>query len=325
VTSPESLTALAPVQARGTVDVTVTTPAGTSSATAADQFTYLPDTTPPSVSGTVAPPPNLAGWNTTSPATVNLLATDELCGSGVNSITYLAFGAEPIPVTSVIGTTASIPITVDGVTTVAFVATDNAGNSSTVQTIRVRLDTVPPTVTITSPAATTYLLNQVVNAGYSCTDATSGVATCVGTVANGNPVNTSTLGSNSFSVNASDVAGNTSSATVTYLVAYNICLLYNPAKGVHSGSTVPIKLQICDATNADLSSSTITLTLIGVASASSPGTIVQPLTGTFRFDPTLPGYITNVSTKGLAPGSYVLEFTISGSDTTVHTAPFTVT
>jgi hypothetical protein len=325
VTSPESLTAVAPAQARGTVDVTVTTPAGASPANAADQFTYSPDTAPPSISASISPPPNLAGWNTTSPATVNLVATDGFCGSGVNTITYQAFGAEVIPLTSISGATVSIPITVDGVTTVAFVATDNAGNTSAVQTTTVQLDTMPPAIAISSPAATAYLLNQVVNAAYLCTDATSGVATCIGTVANGSPINTSTVGPNSFTVTASDVAGNSSSATVSYMVAYNICLLYNPSKGVKSGSTDPIKLQICDANNANLSSPTITLTLIGVASASSPSTIVQPLSGTFRYDPTLPGYITNVSTKGLAPGSYVLEFTISGSDTTVHMVPFIVT
>src|SRR5205814_1367735 len=133
-----------------------------------DQFTYLPDTTAPTISASISPSPNGAGWNNTSPATAILSAFDNVCGSGVQKITYSATGAQPIASTDVFAASASIPITTDGVTTVTFTATDNAGNTSAPQTAIVRLDTVAPSITITSPTATTYLLNQVVNASYSC-------------------------------------------------------------------------------------------------------------------------------------------------------------
>src|SRR5439155_1192639 len=50
---------------------------------------------------------------------------------------------------------------------------------------------------------------------------------------------------------------------------YNVCLLYDPTKAVKSGSTIPIKLQLCDATGNDLSSSGITLHAVSVTQVSS--------------------------------------------------------
>lgn len=319
VTTPESLTAVAPSHAAGTVDVTVTTPAGTSDTGAADSFTYVADTTAPTAFGSASPAPNLAGWNKTSPVTVNLSASDNSCGSGVRKITYSATGAQPIAATDVFASATTVPITTDGVTTVTFTATDNAGNTSAPQSVVVRLDTVAPSISITSPTATNYLLNQVVNAAYSCSDGTSGVASCAGPVASGSPFNTSTLGPKTFTVNAADVAGNTSSSGVTYNVAYRICLLYDPLNPPKAGnSTIAIKVRICDANGVNLSSPSITLTPSQIV-----GPTPRPFTTPFRYDSTLGGYIVNVSTKGLTSGNYNLLFTISGADASTHLAPFT--
>ena len=59
------------------------------------------------------------------------------------------------------------------------------------------------------------------NASYSCTDDAggSGVASCTGTVPNGSPIDTSTLGQHPFTVDAQDNAGNPASTTVHYTVA----------------------------------------------------------------------------------------------------------
>ena len=46
-----------------------------------------------------------------------------------------------------------------------------------------------------------------------------GLATCTGTVANGAAIDTSSMGTKSFVVTASDAVGNTSSTTVSYTVA----------------------------------------------------------------------------------------------------------
>jgi len=81
-------------------------------------------------------------------------------------------------------------------------------------------DTTAPTVTITSPAnGDTYKIGQQVAAAYSCTDpGGSGVATCAGTVAQGAMIDTAAAGPHTFTVNATDNAGNPGSASVNYNV-----------------------------------------------------------------------------------------------------------
>ncbi|MFE5494741.1 hypothetical protein ACFQ7Z_32955 [Streptomyces virginiae] len=219
---------------------------------------------------TVSLTPNSAGWNTTSPTLVNIGALDRSCGFGVQKITYSASDAQPTTSTDVPGAAAAVAITTNGVTTVTYTATDAAGNTSPVQTITVRLDTAGPVITIVRSAAGTYLYRQPVTAPYSCTDATSGVASCVGTVPNSSPINTSTLGSPTFTVNATDNATNPSTKTVTYNVAYRICLLYDPNRPVRMLGQVIISLRICDTNGNNLSSSNITLTA-AASPALSPG------------------------------------------------------
>jgi hypothetical protein len=66
-----------------------------------------------------------------------------------------------------------------------------------------------------------YRQNAVVIADYECRDETggSGVASCVGTVPDGAPLDTTTLGVHAFQIVAQDNAGNTSTLSFSYLVA----------------------------------------------------------------------------------------------------------
>jgi len=164
-----------------------------------------------------------------------------------------------------------------------------------------------------------YTLKQVVAASYNCTDATSGIASCAGTVANGSNIDTASVGSKSFTVNAEDNAGNTASQTVNYEVAYNVCLLYDPNKAAKAGSTIPIKLQLCDANNNNVSSASIAVTALnspGDSGKANPGDM-------FRYDPTLGGYIYNLSTKGLSSGTHTLNFSANG-DPVTHSVTYQV-
>ena len=76
-----------------------------------------------------------------------LAATD--AGSGVKEITYRLTGAQAAQKT-VAGASASIPITAEGATTVAYFAKDNAGNAEVERTLVVRIDKTAPTVTCTA-------------------------------------------------------------------------------------------------------------------------------------------------------------------------------
>ena len=79
-------------------------------------------------------------------------------------------------------------------------------------------DLIAPTITINTPAdGATYLLRQAVTADYACQDEAggSGLASCVGTVPNGSPIDTGSVGAKTFTVNAADNAGNLASLRTT--------------------------------------------------------------------------------------------------------------
>ena len=96
-------------------------------------------------------------------------------------------------------------------------ATNSVGSSQ--QAVTIKVDTGAPTAKIRKPASNAvYGLNAVQFASYSCADATSGVASCSGTVADGAHIPTGTAGVQTFTVVAIDNAGNTSTETVSYTV-----------------------------------------------------------------------------------------------------------
>src|SRR5207248_8117493 len=84
------------------------------------------------------------GWFTSS-VLVGLGATDNVDGSGVQSITYSASGAQAISSTTVIGSNTSFNITAEGITTITYFATDNVGNVEAAHTLTVQIDTAKPT------------------------------------------------------------------------------------------------------------------------------------------------------------------------------------
>jgi hypothetical protein len=108
------------------------------------------DNIPPATTATVSPSPNANGWNNTN-VNVFLNATDSGPPgnvSGVRRITYGAFGANPIPTTTVNGSSATVgPITANGITTVFYFASDNWGNVESTKFQTVRRDSIAPLVT----------------------------------------------------------------------------------------------------------------------------------------------------------------------------------
>lgn len=195
---------------------------------------------------------------------------------------------------------------------------DQAGNCQTAGPIGgIMIDRKAPQISVISPTAGSYLLNQAVLVNYSCTDGGSGVATCAGTTANGNPLDTSSAGSKVFSVSSSDAAGNTaSSSVVDYVVAFAVEALYDQAQAHKSGSTVPIKLRIVDANGLNVSDLAIVLHAVSVVQVSTQATGDVADAGNsnpdfdFRFDANLDGYIFNLKTSRFQTGGYLLNFTV---------------
>jgi uncharacterized repeat protein (TIGR01451 family) len=105
-------------------------------------------------------------------------------------------------------------VTADGVHTVDF-----RGSDASTGTTVVPMDATPPTITIdTPPDGAVYVQGKAVPSSYSCTDAGSGALSCAGPVLSGSNIDTSTAGSKTFHVSATDAAGNASSIEHTYTV-----------------------------------------------------------------------------------------------------------
>jgi uncharacterized repeat protein (TIGR01451 family) len=204
---------------------------------------------------------------------------------------------------------------------------DLAGNCSIARPIGPnKVDKKPPQITITAPAATTYKLNQASPSSYTCADGGSGLATCAGPVPSGSNFDTASTGAKTFTVNSSDNVGNASAQPISYDVAYAACLLYDTTRAAKSGSTIPIKFQLCDALGNDVSSAGTTVTALQVVMLSTNASSIVNDAGNatpdsnFRFDPSLGptgGYIFNLNTTGLSTGTYVVTFRVSG-DPTIH-------
>ena len=81
-------------------------------------------------------------------------------------------------------------------------------------------DTTAPSVTLTTPPDNAaYTQGKPVTADFACSDTGgSGLASCVGTAADGSAVDTSTPGPHQFKVTATDGAGNTAVVTHAYTV-----------------------------------------------------------------------------------------------------------
>jgi hypothetical protein len=143
VNSDTSITATAPVQAVGTVDVTVSTPAGTSPTSPADQYSYTAAPSLPAVTG-ISPSSGPTGGGTTV----------TLSGSGFTGATAVVFGtanATAFTVSSDTSLTATAPPQAAG--TVDITVTTAAGISSTTSADRYTFTATAPAVTAITPTS----------------------------------------------------------------------------------------------------------------------------------------------------------------------------
>jgi hypothetical protein len=204
------------------------------------------NSTPPTTSAALAPPPNTAGWERSN-VTVTLAATPASGGLPVQRITYSATGAQPIASTSVQGSTATLTILAEGTTTLSYFATDQAGNQEEAKTLTVRIDKTPPTMTCQASPSTLWPPNgklMPVQVNVSVTDpngsgpkgyelvsitsnegdmATQQQGLVVGTASTSGSLQASRAGNGSGRVytltyQGSDLAGNTAACTTTVTV-----------------------------------------------------------------------------------------------------------
>lgn len=177
------------------------------------------DATPPALS--ITSPANNAIFNVTT-VTVTWTASDS--GTGLAKVEVRLDGGPYVVAT---GTSHSFTGLADGTHIISVRATDNVGNTATAL-VTVIVDTTPPTVSFTSPAANSWQNSASVSVAFTATDATSGILQVFISVDGGPPVNATGQtsytftgladGSHTVTLTAKDKAGHTSSGALTFRV-----------------------------------------------------------------------------------------------------------
>ncbi|MDP3057516.1 MAG: PxKF domain-containing protein [bacterium] len=244
----------------------------------------------------------------TSDVQVNFTATDNEGGTGVNTTEY-SFDN----ITWNIFTTA-FNMSSEGIAMIYYRSVDNAGNTEPIKNQTVKIDKTAPEITVATPVNGSYVLNQSVIAIWAANDLISGIASATATVLNGTPIDTATIGTKNFSVNATDNAGNQGTKNLTYNVVYNYSGLLPPINANGSsfklGSTIPIKFQLWNAGGNNISTAIARIYLTNITN----GIIGTEINGTstsnsttgnlFRYDSIANQYIFNLATKPLTIGTW---------------------
>jgi hypothetical protein len=127
---------------------------------------------------------------------------------------------------------------------------------------------------------------------------------------------------------ASNYTITTNTAVKGLTVQYGVCLNYDPTRSVKSGAAYPIKLYLCNASGANVSSPSIILNAFQVYQSSGFSGPPEDAGNAnpddnFRYEPGNASYIFNLKTTGLPSGTYVLKFNATG-DPVPHSAAFGV-
>jgi hypothetical protein len=168
------------------------------------------DNVPPATEIQVTPSANENGWNN-SDITVNLTATDNEDGSGIREIHYQLSGATQEEQT-VAADMVSLTISNEGTTTLTCYSIDNINNQEEEQSVTLKLDKTPPTITATaSPEPNANGWNNTdVTVDFSASDNLSGVESVT------DPVTVTTEeAEQQVTGEATDMAGNTATASAT--------------------------------------------------------------------------------------------------------------
>ncbi|MGC2425220.1 MAG: PxKF domain-containing protein [Nitrospirota bacterium] len=205
------------------------------------------------------------------------------------------------------GSAATLSITSEGYHKVTYYAVDNAGNQESPHTLNINIDKTPPAIKITGIRnGAVYILGRTIpTARYTATDKLCGLASKDAALTGGNANH---AGIFTYTVNATDNAGNTAVKSATYSVRY-VFSKFLPLRGkvFTTGSAVSVTFQLKDAKGNYISTASATLML------KSPGGVpVTPASGTntgnvFQYDPTANRYVYSLNTVGLATGKWQLQ------------------
>lgn len=270
------------------------------------------DDVPPTITATVTPAPNAAGWNRTD-TTVGFDCADAWSG--------IADGACPDPVT----------VTEEGEETFTRTVADRKGNEASTS-VTVRLDRTAPVVTLTGiPDApvctTTEAPSEVVTSGV----ATSATLSRTTTRADGIPMTTATC------AGAADVAGNeTPPLSRTYVAPISFSGFGSPLDAPpivnvgKAGRAYPLKFSLRDEAGGIISSlaavsrvSVVSVPCTSLGGAGDPLDIEATGSSGLRWDPVAQEFVYTWKTPKVA-GCYRVEVALADGRA-AHSALFRLT
>ncbi len=204
------------------------------------------DTTPPSSSDNWT----VTGYQSQDSALIEITASDT-----TTSVSELSYRVDGGPWNTVAGSSTTVTVSGDGNHTVEYNATDSAGNTESVQTEYVALDTAPPSTT--DDYTSSGWQNTSITVGLSCTDSDSGCSTTNYRVNNGvwntgKVFSVSTQGNNTIEYNSTDSAGNMESMNTDHVAVDTVApsiTVHNPGNTTYGSSSVDLKVTGEDTTS----------------------------------------------------------------------------
>jgi hypothetical protein len=290
-------------------------PQGTSSDIGAFEFAGQPPVT--TIDLAPVSPDGLNGWYV-GPVEVSVTATD---ADGTVAQTRCVLDPATAPASfgdlpdaaCALGTVSS-----DGSHAVYAASVDTEGNAELpVVSASFKIDATKPTLS-PSLSTTTIALNQTgVTASANAADTTSGVAS-----SSCDPVDTSTAGVHAISCTATDNAGNSNSASISYLVAYQIQGFFSPVPSSKwlAGQTIPVKIALGDADGL-LVSDEEAIALAQACRVTFSATGVQRVAAQcMKYDPLMHQFVFTWKLGKSPTGPDTLQVTVSYAGTTSTTS-----
>jgi len=237
--------------------------------------------------------------------------------------------------TADVGQHKTYPVHLNGTHILSFLIFDGGGSAGGEYRLETNTGTVYPTTTTVTFGSAPFVYTGSAFTATATVSVGSVIQSVTATITySGDCVNAGTT-CTATATYAGDATHTGSLATATITITYAICPAKTDkdndrsasddkgaSKGVKSGSTIPVKVRVCDAIGQNVGSKSLQVKAVSISpngtlddsGKANPGNL-------FRFDDNT--YLFNLKTKGLAAGAYTLDFTV-GSDPTVYHFAFTV-